>query len=112
MLSRTFFPLGGRKTLLSFLGFSPPYLVGYRRLYDRDESQDFVSLVSDLDEPGVLTGTKEYAFVFTDIEKSYDTYSGLNVRTREPEKKMEQSMHDTRHPSIGLMHTLLIVVGD
>lgn len=51
-------------------------------LYDRENSQEFTSLERILDDPGVLSGTNYYTFEFTNVEKSFDTYSGINVRLR------------------------------
>lgn len=51
-------------------------------LYDRENSQQFTTLERMLDDPGVLTGKTQYAFEFTNVEKTYDTYSGINVRLR------------------------------
>lgn len=51
-------------------------------VYDRENSQQFTSLERLLDDPGTLTATKTYRFEFTNVEKSYDTYSGINVKLR------------------------------
>lgn len=51
-------------------------------LYDRENSQEFTSLVRHLDDPGALRGQARYSFQFTNVEKSFDTYSGINVRLR------------------------------
>jgi vacuolar protein sorting-associated protein 26 len=51
-------------------------------LYDRERSQEFTSLVRHLDDPGVLSGTRQYVFAFTNVEKAYDTYAGINVLLR------------------------------
>jgi vacuolar protein sorting-associated protein 26 len=52
------------------------------RLYDRESSQEFTSLVRELEDPGILVGTRQYPFAFTNVEKTYDTYNGVNVRLR------------------------------
>lgn len=49
------------------------------RLYDRESSQEFTSLVRELEDPGILVGTRQYPFAFTNVEKTYDTYNGVNV---------------------------------
>lgn len=65
------------------LVFSLPFIfINVVRLYDRESSQEFTSLVRELEEPGVLVGTKQYPFAFTQVEKAYDTYNGVNVRLR------------------------------
>lgn len=51
-------------------------------VYDRENSQQFTSLERLLEDPGTLTATKTYRFEFTNVEKSYDTYSGINVKLR------------------------------
>lgn len=51
-------------------------------LYDRENSQEFTTLERLLDDPAILTSTTEYPFEFTNVEKAYDTYSGINVRLR------------------------------
>lgn len=51
-------------------------------LYDHENSQEFTSLERLLDDPGVLSGLRQYSFEFTNVEKAYDTYSGINVRLR------------------------------
>lgn len=62
------------------LVFSLPFIfINVVRLYDRESSQEFTSLVRELEEPGVLVGTKQYPFAFTQVEKAYDTYNGVNV---------------------------------
>eukprot|EP00188_Purpureofilum_apyrenoidigerum_P002192 Plantae.Rhodophyta-Purpureofilum_apyrenoidigerum.ctg23320.p1 GENE.Plantae.Rhodophyta-Purpureofilum_apyrenoidigerum.ctg23320~~Plantae.Rhodophyta-Purpureofilum_apyrenoidigerum.ctg23320.p1 ORF type:complete len:310 (+),score=67.98 Plantae.Rhodophyta-Purpureofilum_apyrenoidigerum.ctg23320:102-1031(+) len=67
---------------LQHLGVRIEFVGLIELLYDRDQSQEFVSLLRELDEPGNITGTKQYTFAFTDVEKSYDTYYGLNVQLR------------------------------
>lgn len=51
-------------------------------LYDRENSQEFTSLVRQLDDPGTLRGQARYTFQFTNVEKSFDTYEGINVQLR------------------------------
>mmetsp|Transcript_26770 Transcript_26770/g.103990 ORF Transcript_26770/g.103990 Transcript_26770/m.103990 type:complete len:234 (-) Transcript_26770:699-1400(-) len=67
---------------LQTLGVRIEFVGTIELLYDRDQNQEFVSLIRELDEPGVITGTKQYAFAFSDVEKAFDTYSGLNVQLR------------------------------
>lgn len=49
--------------------------------FDRENSE-FTTLERNLDDPGTITGTKQYRFEFTNVEKRYDTYSGVNVNLR------------------------------
>jgi vacuolar protein sorting-associated protein 26 len=44
-----------------------------------ESSQEFTSLVRELEDPGILVGTRQYPFAFTNVEKTYDTYNGVNV---------------------------------
>eukprot|EP00871_Galdieria_phlegrea_P002697 jgi/Galph1/3428/GphlegSOOS_G2080.1 len=67
---------------LQHLGIRIEFIGAIEMLYDKESSQEFTSLVRELDDPGILTGTKQYPFAFTHVEKSYDTYNGVNVRLR------------------------------
>lgn len=51
-------------------------------LYDRENSQEFTNVVRYLDDPGTIAKERTYTFQFTNAEKTYDTYSGINVRLR------------------------------
>eukprot|EP00163_Fabomonas_tropica_P018441 TRINITY_DN32767_c0_g1_i1.p1 TRINITY_DN32767_c0_g1~~TRINITY_DN32767_c0_g1_i1.p1 ORF type:complete len:296 (-),score=102.40 TRINITY_DN32767_c0_g1_i1:200-1087(-) len=50
--------------------------------YDRGNTYDFTSLLRELDPPGELTGTKRFPFEFSNLEKQYESYNGINVRLR------------------------------
>ena len=51
--------------------------------YDRSQSEDFVSLVQELEAgAGTLTSTKEYEFSFDSVDKPHESYNGNNVRVR------------------------------
>lgn len=63
-------------------GIKIEFLGTIEMVYDRENSQQFTSLERLLDDPGDLTTTKQYDFEFTNVEKAYDTYSGINVRLR------------------------------
>lgn len=43
---------------------------------------EFTSLVRELDSPGDLTSSKTYPFDFSNVEKQYDSYNGINVKLR------------------------------
>lgn len=43
---------------------------------------EFTNLVRDLDAPGELAATKSYQFDFSNVDKQYDSYSGINVKLR------------------------------
>lgn len=63
-------------------GITVEFVGAIEMLYDRERSQEFTSLVRQLDDPGVVSGVRQYAFAFTNVEKAYDTYAGINVRLR------------------------------
>mmetsp|Transcript_36512 Transcript_36512/g.85811 ORF Transcript_36512/g.85811 Transcript_36512/m.85811 type:complete len:305 (-) Transcript_36512:266-1180(-) len=43
---------------------------------------EFTNLVRDLDAPGELVTTKTYPFDFSNVDKQYDSYNGINVKLR------------------------------
>eukprot|EP00172_Hildenbrandia_rubra_P000714 Plantae.Rhodophyta-Hildenbrandia_rubra.ctg13924.p1 GENE.Plantae.Rhodophyta-Hildenbrandia_rubra.ctg13924~~Plantae.Rhodophyta-Hildenbrandia_rubra.ctg13924.p1 ORF type:complete len:315 (+),score=52.70 Plantae.Rhodophyta-Hildenbrandia_rubra.ctg13924:480-1424(+) len=67
---------------VSHSGITIEFVGSIEMLYDRENSQEFTSLVRDLDNPGSLRETRKYPFTFVNVEKAYDTYSGINVRLR------------------------------
>jgi len=40
---------------------------------------DFLSVVKDLENPGILTESKTYPFEFENVERAYESYSGVNI---------------------------------
>ena len=50
--------------------------------YDKSNPYEFTSLVRDLDPPGTLDESKKYQFEFTNVDKTFETYNGNNVRLR------------------------------
>ncbi|KAK4528839.1 hypothetical protein GAYE_SCF65G6786 [Galdieria yellowstonensis] len=67
---------------LQHMGIRIEFIGAIEMLYDRESSQEFTSLVRELEDPGILAGTRQYPFAFTNVEKTYDTYNGVNVRLR------------------------------
>lgn len=67
---------------LQHRGLSVEFVGSIEMLYDRERSQEFTSLLRHLDDPGVISGVQQYTFAFTNVEKAYSTYSGINVRLR------------------------------
>lgn len=58
-------------------------LVGIiENLYDKNQNSVFLQLVRDLEPPGALNDNVSYDFQFNKVEKQYETYSGIVVRTR------------------------------
>lgn len=50
--------------------------------YDKSSSRDFTSLVRELSAPGKLDFSREFDFEFSNMEKQFDSYNGMNVRLR------------------------------
>jgi len=58
-------------------------LIGQIELfYDRANHYEFVSLVSELDSAGEMNSDRSFPFEFVNVEKSYESYTGANVRLR------------------------------
>lgn len=81
--------VGGRVSInvndgksLQHRGVTIEFVGAIEMLYDRERSQEFTSLVRHLEDPGSLSGVRQYTFSFTNVEKAYDTYTGINVRLR------------------------------
>ena len=51
-------------------------------LYDKGSQYEFTSLVRELDPPGSLGASREFAFDFGAVDKLYESYAGLNVKLR------------------------------
>ena len=51
--------------------------------YDRGDHFEFTSVAKELAPAGTIEQEEtEYPFDFTDIEKQYESYNGINVRLR------------------------------
>jgi hypothetical protein len=50
--------------------------------YDRGNSYEFTSLVREIDGPGTVAMDREFPFEFGQVEKKFESYSGINVRLR------------------------------
>ncbi len=81
--------IGGRIALtvkdgkpVTHRGIKVEFVGAIEMLYDRENSQEFVTQLRHLDNPGMLSGTRQYSFEFTNVEKKYETYSGINVHLR------------------------------
>jgi len=51
-------------------------------IQDKSQSSDFVSITRELEAPGTLHDDKTYEFVFSKVEKPYESYNGLKVNLR------------------------------
>jgi len=50
--------------------------------YDRGNHHEFLSLSKELARPGELTQNTSFDFEFSQVEKPFETYAGVNVRLR------------------------------
>eukprot|EP00042_Codosiga_hollandica_P035232 m.259323 g.259323 ORF g.259323 m.259323 type:complete len:314 (-) comp54584_c0_seq7:1659-2600(-) len=50
--------------------------------YEKGNNYEFMSLVKELAPPGELPGSANFNFEFQNVEKTYETYSGMNVKLR------------------------------
>jgi len=58
-------------------------LIGLIELYyDRGNHHEFLSLSKELARPGDLTQNTSFDFEFSQVEKPFETYAGVNVRLR------------------------------
>lgn len=67
---------------LDHLGIKIEFIGQIEFQYDRGNPYEFTSLVRELEGPGALEQSKSYPFEFLNVDKSYETYSGNNVRLR------------------------------
>jgi len=51
-------------------------------LFDKSNSYDFFSITKDLEPPGAMFESKQYKWKFGAVDKSNETYTGINVRLR------------------------------
>ena len=69
--------------VVSSLALSRSLLPGCAELfYDRGNSYEFTSLVRELEGPGSVNDVKPFPFAFENVEKKFESYSGINVRLR------------------------------
>lgn len=50
--------------------------------YESGSRFDFVSCTRDIEPPGAMTGDKIFPFDFSNVEKLYESYNGINVKLR------------------------------
>jgi hypothetical protein len=50
--------------------------------YDRGNHYEFTSVTQELAPPGSLTGEQTFDFEFSNPEKPFESYNGINVRVR------------------------------
>ncbi|CAK0801611.1 unnamed protein product [Prorocentrum cordatum] len=51
-------------------------------IHDKANNYDFFSITKDLEPPGILYESKQYKWKFGSVDKTDETYSGINVRLR------------------------------
>lgn len=67
---------------LSHHGLKVEFVGTIEMVYDRENSQEFSNVERHLDDPATIDAEHVYPFQFTNVEKAFDTYSGINVRLR------------------------------
>ena len=67
---------------LDHLGIRVELIGIIENLYDAKQNSVFLQLVRDLEPPGSLNDNVSYDFQFNRVEKQYETYNGIVVRTR------------------------------
>ena len=63
----------------------PPRLIATDEVelfYDRGNHYEFVSLAQELASGGEMRQAQSYDFTFKNVEKQYESYSGINVKLR------------------------------
>jgi vacuolar protein sorting-associated protein 26 len=50
--------------------------------YDRGNHYEFVSLSQELASGGEMRQAQTFDFIFKNVEKQYESYSGINVKLR------------------------------
>ena len=50
--------------------------------FDKNQTTKFLSLMRDLEPPGVLTVSNSYDFSFNRVEKQFETYTGIVMKVR------------------------------
>lgn len=58
------------------------WLTAAELFYDRGNRYDFVSLSQELAGPGEMRQAQTFDFTFKNVEKQYESYSGINVKLR------------------------------
>jgi len=75
--------LPSSKKKVEHYGISVTLVGQIEMFYDRGDHFEFTSVAKELAPAGTLeTEETEYPFEFTDIEKQYESYNGINVRLR------------------------------
>ncbi|KAF2153072.1 vacuolar protein sorting-associated protein 26 [Myriangium duriaei CBS 260.36] len=73
-------PKDGKR--LEHTGIKVQFVGTIELFYDRNVSHEFLSLQTELAAPGELQHPHTFPFHFKNVEKPYESYSGINVRLR------------------------------
>lgn len=63
-------------------GIKVEFVGSIELFYDRGHHQEFLSLSQELAAPGELRQAQTFDFHFKNVEKQYESYSGINVKLR------------------------------
>jgi vacuolar protein sorting-associated protein 26 len=58
------------------------YAIPLELFYDRGNHYEFVSLSQELASSGEMRQAQSFDFTFKNVEKQYESYSGINVKLR------------------------------
>ncbi|KAI8910250.1 putative PEP8-vacuolar protein sorting/targeting protein, partial [Gorgonomyces haynaldii] len=67
---------------LEHLGIKVEFVGQIQLFYDRGNHYEFLSLSQELAAPGELRSSTTFDFEFKNVEKQYESYSGINVKLR------------------------------
>jgi len=73
-------PKDGKR--LEHTGIKVQFVGTIEMFYDRGVHHEFLSLQTELAAPGELQHPHTFPFLFKNVEKQYESYSGINVRLR------------------------------
>ncbi|KAJ9626452.1 Vacuolar protein sorting-associated protein 26 [Taxawa tesnikishii (nom. ined.)] len=73
-------PKDGKR--LEHTGIKVQFIGTIEMFFDRGIHHEFLSLQTELAAPGDLQHPQVFPFVFKNVEKPYESYSGINVRLR------------------------------
>ncbi|WFD22201.1 Vacuolar protein sorting-associated protein 26 [Malassezia equina] len=63
-------------------GIKIEFIGSIELFYDRGNHYEFLSLVQELAGPGEIRDSESLPFAFNNVEKLYESYSGINVKLR------------------------------
>ncbi|GAA97608.1 uncharacterized protein L969DRAFT_87706 [Mixia osmundae IAM 14324] len=63
-------------------GIKVEFVGSIEMFYDRGNHYEFLSLAQELASPGELRSAQTFEFEFKNVEKQYESYTGINVKLR------------------------------